>query len=49
MSDSSIFLQGKHGDGAIMVNNNNVVLRMNGEQHGLKWATINGYKVPVAV
>ena len=49
VDDSGIFLQGKYGNGAITVNNNNVVLRMNGEQHGLKWVTIDGYKVPVAV
>lgn len=49
VDDSGVFLQSKYGKGAITVNNNNVVLRMNGEQHGLKWATINGYKVPVAV
>ena len=49
VDDSGIFLQGKYGGGAIKVNDNNVVLRMNGEQHGLKWANIGGYKVPVAV
>ena len=49
VDDSGIFLQGKYGGGAITVNDNNVVLRMNGEQHGLKWANIGGYKVPVAV
>ena len=49
VDDSGIFLQGKHGGGAIKVNDNNVVLRMNGEQHDLKWVTISGYKVPVAV
>ena len=49
VDDSGIFLQGKYGGGAITVNDNNVVLRMNGEQHGLKWVTINGYRVPVAV
>ena len=49
VDDSGIFLQGKYGGGAITVNDNNVVLRMNGEQHGLKWVTIDGYKVPVAV
>lgn len=49
VDDSGVFLQGKYGGGAIKVNDNNVVLRMNGEQHGLKWVTIDGYKVPVAV
>ena len=49
VDDSGIFLQGKYGGGAITVNDNNVVLRMNGEQHGLKWVNIGGYKVPVAV
>ena len=49
VDDSGIFLQGKYGGGAIKVNDNNVVLRMNGEQHGLKWVNIGGYKVPVAV
>ena len=49
VDDSGIFLKGKYGGGAITVNDNNVVLRMNGEQHGLKWVNINGYKVPVAV
>ena len=49
VDDNGIFLQGKYGGGAITVNDNNVVLRMNGEQHGLKWVNIGGYKVPVAV
>ena len=49
VAPSGVFIQGEYGSAAITVNNNNVVLRMNGEQHGLKWATINGYKVPVAV
>ena len=49
VDDNGVFLKGKYGGGAITVNDNNVVLRMNGEQHGLKWVNINGYKVPVAV
>ena len=49
VDDSGIFLQGKYGGGAITVNDNNVVLRMNGEQHDLKWVNIGGYRVPVAV
>ena len=49
LSDSGVHIQGSVGNGALGVNNNNVTIRLNGEQHALKWVTINNYKVPVAV